>query len=113
VPTVRRNGNGTVSNRNKSCVRALALGARVYSSSARGLPAERVVEDRPLLRRQRLVERLDSRLGRLQCIETRRQELLHPIHPVEQRRFGTRLQAAAKLAFLLFFSLRARLHLVP
>src|SRR5207249_5151769 len=77
------------------------------------LAAEGMIEDRPLLWRQRLVERLHRWLSGLQTLQAGRQELLHTVHSVEQCRFGTRLQAGAKLAFLLLLSLRRTLHLVP
>src|SRR5438477_12403211 len=77
------------------------------------LAAERVIEDRPLLRGQRLVKRLDRWFGGLQPLEAGRQELLHSIHTIEQGRFGARLQAGAELTFLLLLGLRRTLHLVP
>src|SRR6516165_2140970 len=82
--------------------------ARLAHSPLR--PAERTIEDRLLLRRQRLVKSLDRRLCRLQRLEPRREELLHPL---EHRRLRSRLEARTKLALLLLLGLRGALHLVP
>ena len=48
------------------------------------IPAERVIENRPLLRCQRLVEGLDRRRRRLQPLEPGRQELLLAGQPLQQ-----------------------------
>ena len=64
-----------------------------------------MIEDRLLLGRQCLIKRLDRRLCRLQRLEPHREELLHPVHPVEHREFLSRLGARTKLAFLLLLGL--------
>src|SRR6516164_7801365 len=106
-----------------SCVRRRELRAsnllspgRVYPARLSALPlrpAERTIEDRLLLRRQRLVKSLDRRLCRLQRLEPRREEMLHPIHPLEHRGLRSQLEARTKLSLLLLLGLRCALHLVP
>jgi hypothetical protein len=66
----------------------LALAREGWGSTCR-VPAsapERAIQDCLLFRCQRLVQGLDRRLCRLQPLEPRREELLHPVHPVEHRR---------------------------
>ena len=64
-----------------------------------------MIEDPALLRGERLIECPDGRFRRLQCLEPRRQELLHPVEPVEHGRIAARLQRRAELAFLLLLGL--------
>jgi len=83
---------GTTRSVLRSMTVPVLLSHRPNGSSTGPLAAEGVIEDRPLLRCQRLVERLDGRFCRLQCIEPRRQELLHPVEPVEGGHFRSRFQ---------------------
>ena len=61
---------------------ALAAPLKNAFMDARQLAAEWMIEDSALLRRQSLIERLNSGFSGLQSLEPGRQELLHSIKPV-------------------------------
>src|SRR5215467_13209566 len=79
--------------------------------------AERVVDDRFLLRRQRVVERFERRAGLLQRLQPRLEGLLATAHAIEERplplRPGLVRKAGADLALLVGASLNLRIQLVP
>ena len=72
-----------------------------------------MVENRLLPRVQRLVERLHRGLGRLQCVEASREELLSSVHPVEHCQIGAGFQLITELPLALLLAPRDPLYSVP